>query len=37
MLNVKRVPGIVEDYLNGTLKVDEFVTHRQTLETINKG
>jgi S-(hydroxymethyl)glutathione dehydrogenase/alcohol dehydrogenase len=25
------------DYLNGTLWVDEFVTHHQTLEDINKG
>ena len=31
------VPGIVEDYLNGTLKVDEYITHHQKLETINKG
>lgn len=25
------------DYLNGKLWVDEFVTHTQTLENINKG
>ncbi|ORX33393.1 formaldehyde dehydrogenase [Kockovaella imperatae] len=31
------MPGIVEDYLNGTLWVDEFVTHTQSLEDINKG
>jgi S-(hydroxymethyl)glutathione dehydrogenase/alcohol dehydrogenase len=31
------IPGIVEDYLNGTLWVDEFVSHHQTLENINKG
>lgn len=31
------VPGIVEDYLKGTLKVDEYITHHQKLETINKG
>ena len=31
------IPGIVEDYLNGTLWVDEFVTHNESLENINKG
>ncbi|KAK8869476.1 S-(hydroxymethyl)glutathione dehydrogenase [Kwoniella newhampshirensis] len=31
------IPGIVEDYLNGTLWVDEFVSHHQTLDDINKG
>jgi S-(hydroxymethyl)glutathione dehydrogenase / alcohol dehydrogenase len=30
------LPGIVEDYLVGTLKVDEFVTHRMTLAQINE-
>lgn len=25
------------DYLDGTLWVDEFVTHHQTLDNINKG
>jgi S-(hydroxymethyl)glutathione dehydrogenase / alcohol dehydrogenase len=29
------LPLLVEDYLNGTLKVDEFVTHRKTLGEIN--
>jgi len=27
----------IEDYLNGTLWVDEFVSHHQTLDNINKG
>lgn len=31
------LPGIVDDYLDGKLWVDEFVTHHQTLENINKG
>lgn len=31
------IPGIVEDYLNGTLWVDEFVTHHQPLDNINEG
>jgi S-(hydroxymethyl)glutathione dehydrogenase/alcohol dehydrogenase len=31
------LPGIVEDYLNGKLWVDEFVTHHQSLDNINKG
>jgi len=30
------LPKIVEDYLSGTLKVDEFVTHRKTLGEINE-
>jgi S-(hydroxymethyl)glutathione dehydrogenase/alcohol dehydrogenase len=30
------LPGIVDDYLAGTLKVDEFVTHTQKLADINK-
>jgi len=25
----------VQDYLDGKLKVDEFITHRMTLEKIN--
>ena len=24
-----QLPGLVDDYLNGDLKVDEFITHRQ--------
>lgn len=31
------LPGIVEDYLAGKLWVNEFVTHNETLEGINKG
>ncbi|GME89415.1 unnamed protein product [[Candida] boidinii] len=31
-----QMPGIVEDYLSGTLKVDEFITHRHKLDDINK-
>jgi S-(hydroxymethyl)glutathione dehydrogenase/alcohol dehydrogenase len=31
-----QLPGFVEDSLNGTLKVEEFITHRQTLPDINK-
>ncbi|WVR09729.1 S-(hydroxymethyl)glutathione dehydrogenase [Kwoniella sp. DSM 27419] len=31
------LPGIVDDYLAGTLMVDEFVTHHQPLENINQG
>ena len=27
--------GLVSDYLNGELKVDEFITHRKTLPEIN--
>jgi S-(hydroxymethyl)glutathione dehydrogenase / alcohol dehydrogenase len=30
------LPALVEDYLSGTLKVDEFVTHRKTLAEINE-
>jgi len=30
------LPNLVEDYLKGTLKVDEFVTHRKTLGQINE-
>lgn len=30
-----QLPGLVEDYLNGSLKVDEFITHRQSLANIN--
>ncbi|KAG8956565.1 hypothetical protein FRC04_000043 [Tulasnella sp. 424] len=31
------LPGIVEDYLNGKMFVDEYVTHHTTLTDINKG
>ncbi|KAL1917424.1 uncharacterized protein VTP21DRAFT_3817 [Calcarisporiella thermophila] len=30
------LPGLVEDYLSGKLKVDEYVTHEFQLEDINK-
>lgn len=31
-----QLPGIVEDYLNGKIKVDQFLTHTNNLEGINK-
>jgi S-(hydroxymethyl)glutathione dehydrogenase / alcohol dehydrogenase len=31
-----QLPGLVEDYMNGKLKVDEFITHRHALDGINK-
>lgn len=31
-----QLPGIVDDYLNGKLKVDDFITHRHKLHDINK-
>ncbi|CAG90259.1 DEHA2G05808p [Debaryomyces hansenii CBS767] len=30
-----QLPDIVENYMNGGLKVDEFITHRHELENIN--
>lgn len=30
-----QLPGLVDDYLNGQLMVDEFITHRQPLSNIN--
>lgn len=30
-----QLPGLVTDYLNGDLKVDEFITHRERLSNIN--
>ena len=30
------VPLLVEDYLKGKVKVDEFVTHTMSLDDINK-
>ncbi|KAK3327534.1 chaperonin 10-like protein [Cercophora scortea] len=30
-----QLPGLVADYLDGKLKVDEFITHRKTLSEIN--
>jgi len=31
-----QLPGLVQDYMDGKLKVDEFITHRQTLDGINQ-
>lgn len=31
-----QLPGLVQDYLDGNLKVDEFITHRQPLTNINQ-
>lgn len=31
-----QLPGLVDDYLQGKLKVDEFITHRKTLPGINE-
>lgn len=31
-----QLPDLVDDYMTGKLKVDEFITHRQPLEGINK-
>ena len=28
--------GLVDDYMTGKLKVDEFITHRQPLSQINQ-
>jgi len=30
-----QLPDLVADYMNGKLKVDEFITHRKTLQDIN--
>lgn len=30
-----QLPDLVDDYLAGKLKVDEFITHRQLLSGIN--
>jgi S-(hydroxymethyl)glutathione dehydrogenase/alcohol dehydrogenase len=30
-----QLPSLVDDYLQGKLKVDEFITHRKALEDIN--
>jgi S-(hydroxymethyl)glutathione dehydrogenase/alcohol dehydrogenase len=32
-----QLPGLVADYMDGKLKVDEFITHRKTLQDINQG
>lgn len=31
-----QLPGLVSDYMNGDLKVDEFITHRQPIDKINQ-
>lgn len=31
-----QLPGLVDDYLNGKIKVDEFITHRKKLAEINE-
>jgi S-(hydroxymethyl)glutathione dehydrogenase/alcohol dehydrogenase len=31
-----QLPDLVTDYLEGRLKVDEFITHRKTLAEINE-
>ncbi|KAL2105047.1 hypothetical protein VUR80DRAFT_9117 [Thermomyces stellatus] len=31
-----QLPGLVDDYLQGKLKVDEFITHRMPLPSINE-
>ena len=33
---MESVPKLVEEYLKGVLKVDEFVTHNMPLVEINK-
>ncbi|KAF7776280.1 hypothetical protein Agabi119p4_4673 [Agaricus bisporus var. burnettii] len=30
------IPGLVEDYLNGKVKIDEFVTHHRTIAEMNE-
>ena len=30
-----QLPELVQDYLGGKLKVDEFITHRENLKDIN--
>lgn len=30
-----QLPDLVQDYLKGKLKVDEFITHRKTLGEMN--
>jgi S-(hydroxymethyl)glutathione dehydrogenase/alcohol dehydrogenase len=31
-----QLPDLVADYMNGKLKVDEFITHRKPLAEINQ-
>jgi Zn-dependent alcohol dehydrogenase len=30
-----QLPSLVDDYVGGYLKVDEYITHRESLATIN--
>ena len=30
-----QLPGLVDDYMRGDLKVDEFITHRKVLDELN--
>jgi S-(hydroxymethyl)glutathione dehydrogenase/alcohol dehydrogenase len=30
------VPGLVDDYMSGKLKVDEFISHNMGLDEINR-
>lgn len=32
-----QLPDLVDDYMKGKLKVDEFITHRRELAEINEG
>ncbi len=32
-----QLPDLVDDYMKGKLKVDEFITHRKSLAQINEG
>ena len=29
--------GLIQDYTDGKLKIDEFITHRQRLDGVNDG
>ena len=31
-----QLPDLVDDYMTGKLKVDEFITHRQPLSQVNQ-
>ena len=33
--SVDSVPGLVDDYMAGNLKVDEFITHNKPIEEVN--
>jgi S-(hydroxymethyl)glutathione dehydrogenase / alcohol dehydrogenase len=34
--SVESVPKLVDRYLNGTFKIDEFITHNMSLNDINE-